>query len=340
MESVEKTGETIESAIDAGLRELGVTAADVMVEVLEEPNRGVFGIGAKPARVRIIYMGRRPEPPAPVQEAKPASTGERERGRDNRNRDERRPSNNRNARNDNRNRGNNRVGGNERGFRNDTGNRVAGTSERPERSGRNDNRNRGGRRDSYDRGGRDTDDYGVSFDDPEELDFSPKAEVIPDEQADELALVGKQLLNELLEKMDILGNVTIHKSESTREGEETLWILNIGGEDAQPLIGRRGDTLASLQYILRLMLSRQLQRRANIIVDVMEFKLRRNDRLKQLATRMADQAVKQGRTVTLEPMPPNERRIIHLTLKEREDVETKSIGEGSSRKVTINPVGL
>jgi spoIIIJ-associated protein len=86
------------------------------------------------------------------------------------------------------------------------------------------------------------------------------------------------------------------------------------------------------------MLSRQVQKRANIIVDVAEYKLRRTDRLRQLATRMADQAIKQGRTVTLEPMPPNERRIIHLTLKERTDVETKSIGEGAARKVTINPV--
>ncbi len=331
MESVEKTGETIESAIDAGLRELGVTAADVMIEVLEEPHRGVFGIGARPARVRIIYMGRRPEPPAPVQEVKPPPNSDRDRAP----REDRSGGNDRRPRNDN-NRaraGGNQMVGNDRPPRNDTGNRVAGTSERS-----NNNRNRGPRRDNPQRGSRE-DEFGVVFEDPEEMDFSPKADVIPDEQADEIALVGKQLLNELLEKMDILGTVTIHKSESTREGEETLWILNIGGEDAQPLIGRRGDTLASLQYILRLMLSRQLQRRANVIVDVAEYKMRRNDRLKQLATRMADQAVKQGRTVTLEPMPPNERRIIHLTLKERPDVETKSVGEGSSRKVTINPLG-
>ncbi|PMB48262.1 hypothetical protein CEN41_01640 [Fischerella thermalis CCMEE 5330] len=321
MESVEKTGETIEAAIDAGLRELGVTAADVMVEVLEEPYRGIMGIGAKPARVRIIYMGRRPEPEQPIASA-PTRFGSREPRRSERGEGER---------------------SRQQSPRGERGNR---SREGGQRDG--DRRGRGGRgRDGHQRGrsgesqprvSRYVEDFDVEFEDPEALDLAPKAEIIPDDQADEVALAGKQLLNELLEKMDIYGTVTIHKSEATREGEESLWILNISGEDAQPLIGRRGETLASLQYILRLMLSRKVQKRANIIVDVMEYKLRRNERLRQLATRMADQAVKQGRTVTLEPMPPNERRIIHLTLKERTDVETKSIGEGTGRKVTINPI--
>jgi spoIIIJ-associated protein len=320
MESVEKTGETIEAAIDAGLRELGVTAADVMVEVLEEPYRGIMGIGAKPARVRIIYMGRRPEPEQPTSKpSRQVSVTE-----------VRRPH-----------RGTGRGQQPPRGERGGRG-REGGQLESDERRGRGGRgregtqRRRGG--DYQPRVSRYVEDFDVEFEDPEALDLAPKAEIIPDDQADEVALAGKQLLNELLEKMDIYGTVTIHKSESTREGEESLWILNISGEDAQPLIGRRGETLASLQYILRLMLSRKVQKRANIIVDVMEYKLRRNERLRQLATRMADQAVKQGRTVTLEPMPPNERRIIHLTLKERTDVETKSIGEGTGRKVTINPI--
>ena len=87
----------------------------------------------------------------------------------------------------------------------------------------------------------------------------------------------------------------------------------------------------------RLIASRRLQRRANIIVDVAGYKSRRSQRLRQLALRMADQAVKQARTVTLEPMPPNERRIVHLALRNRTDVYTKSTGEGEARKVTIVP---
>jgi spoIIIJ-associated protein len=80
-----------------------------------------------------------------------------------------------------------------------------------------------------------------------------------------------------------------------------------------------------------------LQRRANIVIDAGSYKSRRSDRLEQLANRMADQAVEQQRKVTLEPMPPNERRIIHLTLRKRNDVETQSEGEGASRKVAIIP---
>lgn len=322
MESVEKTGETIEAAIDAGLKELGVTSADVMVEVLEEPYRGIMGIGAKPARVRIIYMGRRPEPPVERAEPKPAREP----------RPDRAPRGDRPPRRDDQPRAPRGEG---------TGKR---TDNRPARGG--DNRSgrggpKAGRRPEFEGQPRTSsyiEDFDVEFDDLESLNFTPKAEIIPDDQADEVAVAGKQLLNELLEKMDVLATITIHKSASTREGEESLWILNVGGEDAQTLIGRQGNTLASLQYILRLMLSKQVQKRANVIVDVMEYKLRRNDRLRQLATRMADEAVKNSRTITLEPMPPNERRIIHMTLKERPDVETKSVGEGPGRKVTINPV--
>jgi spoIIIJ-associated protein len=103
------------------------------------------------------------------------------------------------------------------------------------------------------------------------------------------------------------------------------------------LIGRRGETLASLQYVTRLITSRELQRRANIVVDVAGYKRRRTMKLNELARRMADQAINQKRTITLEPMPPYERRIVHLALRDREDVLTKSVGEGQSRKVTIVP---
>jgi len=81
-----------------------------------------------------------------------------------------------------------------------------------------------------------------------------------------------------------------------------------------------------------------LQRRANIIVDAGAYKSKRSERLQQLAVRMADQAVETKRTVQLEPMPANERRIIHMTLRNRPDVETRSHGEGEARKVTIVPV--
>ncbi|MGB1288513.1 MAG: RNA-binding cell elongation regulator Jag/EloR [Aggregatilineales bacterium] len=161
---------------------------------------------------------------------------------------------------------------------------------------------------------------------------------ISEEDADATAVTGKEVLTEILKQMGIQCTIVIQKAESTREGEDEHWVLNIRGQKVSRIIGRKGETLASLQYITRLIVSRKLQQRANIIVDADSYKMRRFDRLRQLALRMADQAVRQGRTITLEPMAPGERRIIHLTLRQRKDVETKSVGEGNSRKVTINPV--
>jgi spoIIIJ-associated protein len=149
--------------------------------------------------------------------------------------------------------------------------------------------------------------------------------------------VGREVLAELLHHMEIRAEIIIRRAEPGQPGESTPWLLDVNGPNVNGLIGRRGETLASLQYITRLIVSRKLQRRANIIVDVGGYKSRRSQRLRELALRMADQAIQQARTVSLEPMPPNERRIVHLTLRNRTDVYTKSTGEGDARKVTIVP---
>ena len=154
---------------------------------------------------------------------------------------------------------------------------------------------------------------------------------------DEEAAVGQVVLNELLERMRVRASVVVRRARPTREGEAAPYVLDVTGGDLTRLIGRRGETLASLQYITRLITSRELQRRANIIVDIDGYKARRARMLRGLAMRMADQAVERGRTVSLEPMPPHERRIIHLALRDRDDVSTRSVGEGSARKVTIVP---
>lgn len=114
-------------------------------------------------------------------------------------------------------------------------------------------------------------------------------------------------------------------------------ILDITGDDLGILIGRRGETLNALQYITRLIISRQTKYWVNIIVDVEEYKVRRERSLKQLAQRMADRVVASGKAVALEAMPAYERRIVHVTLRDHEAVMTKSVGEGSSRKVMILP---
>ncbi len=113
--------------------------------------------------------------------------------------------------------------------------------------------------------------------------------------------------------------------------------FNITGDDLGILIGRRGQTLSCLQYIVRLIVGHQAEAWVPIIVDVEEYKQRRYEALQALAWRIAEQ-VKTGREpFTLEPMSAYERRIIHIALADHPDVTTQSIGESETRKVVILP---
>ena len=185
--------------------------------------------------------------------------------------------------------------------------------------------------------GAEPEDFDEESEEADELAESESPETLSDDELDEDAHVGKQVLEELLDKMRIEARISVQRAEDDDEGEDPHWMLNITGSRVNRLIGRRGETLSSLQHIVRLICSRRLERRANIIVDAGGYKSGRSKRLRGLANRMAKQAVQQGRTITLEPMHPNERRIIHLSLRGRNDVMTRSVGEGRTRKVTIVP---
>jgi spoIIIJ-associated protein len=91
-----------------------------------------------------------------------------------------------------------------------------------------------------------------------------------------------------------------------------------------------------MQYITRLIVGREVERRVNLVVDVEGYRVRRERSLRKLAERMAERAVTTGRRQVLEPMPAAERRIIHVALRDRTDVMTESIGQDENRKVTIS----
>lgn len=156
------------------------------------------------------------------------------------------------------------------------------------------------------------------------------------EPQDAIALAARQALQELLSKMHVRGHIVAQWGESI-DGDERPLLLDVQGDDLSVLIGRRGETLAALQYLLRLIVNKQLNTITNIIVDVESYKSRREQQLKRVAQRLAEQAAQQKRTLSLEPMPANERRIIHLTLRDHPDVTTESVGMGEFRKVTIIP---
>jgi spoIIIJ-associated protein len=143
--------------------------------------------------------------------------------------------------------------------------------------------------------------------------------------------VAKEVLETLIKLMKIIGEVSVVQ-ENTDELPVTL---NIEGEDLGVLIGRRGQTLASLQYVVRLVVAEKLKVWVPINVDIARYKQRRYESLRNLALRMAEEVKRNRRLRMLEPMPADERRIIHLALTDHPDVTTQSMGEGEMRKVAI-----
>jgi spoIIIJ-associated protein len=172
----------------------------------------------------------------------------------------------------------------------------------------------------------------------------PASEGEPDLQAgDEFALspeqvaeVARQTLAELLGKMGIECEVVIRKEE-TAETQDSPTTLDVLGGDLSILIGRRGEVLSALQYITRLIVSREVEQWVNVVVDIERYKQRRANSLQQLAQRIAERVASTKQPVALEPMPPNERRVIHVALHDHPSVTTQSVGKGDNRKVTIIP---
>jgi len=225
--SVEARGKNVEEAIAHGLAELGKTRDEVEIEILSQGSRGLFGIGAEEARVRIRVI----EPQVMEAIEKPVAP-------------------------------------------------------------------------------------------PPERDFQQ---------------IAKGVLEELLVKMGIKASVVVRQKVEVGEGEPPPVVLDIVGEDLGILIGRRGETLAALQYMTRLIVSRKMHRWYPLVVDVEQYKIRRERSLRRLAQRMAERVSFSRQPVALEAMPAYERRIVHLALRNHPTVTTKSVGEGEQRKVTIIP---
>lgn len=158
----------------------------------------------------------------------------------------------------------------------------------------------------------------------------------PEEDA-QLAALATELLSRLVELMGFEAEVIAEWRAPDADNEHRYLLLDLQGRDLSPLIGRRGDTLGNMQYLVRLMINQRLHRWKNIVVDVEGYRQRRLEHLSQLALRSAQQVAQSGRPLSLEPMPANERRIIHLTLRDHADVFTESLGEGARRKVQILP---
>ncbi|MGB2910966.1 MAG: RNA-binding cell elongation regulator Jag/EloR [Anaerolineales bacterium] len=290
--SLEIISPSIEEAITQGLDELGLPEEAVNVEILDIGSKGLFGMGARQARIRLTIRDtplkkelhspdeqETPSPEIPATDAVEVDTAASEEGAVS------------------------REAAAIEATDVDAATIEAGESEvKPEQ------------------------EFAATL---AESEAEPQEEVVLD--------VARSTVEELLEKMGVEASVSASFGEAEDERSRIPLIVDVSGEDLSILIGSQAETLNALQYIANLIIGKELGRSAPLIVDVEGFRKRRAQELSRLARSMANQAVQSGRRQVLEPMPANERRLVHIALREYPGVTTESIGSDPRRKVTIIP---
>lgn len=267
-QTIEVAGKDTEAAIAAGLSRLGVPREAVEIEVLDEGREGVFGLGARAARVRLTVKQAAPpkkkqkpsKPPEPKKPPKPPSKPPTE----------------------------------------------------PEKP---------------------------AAPDTEKVAVKKKQEQEEGKVTENQKIrVAKEVMEKLLATMGMDARVEVERAEPGPKDKKVPPLeIDVYGEGTEALIGREGKALNALQTITRLIVGRRLKEWVHLVVDVRDHKSERAEALRNLAHRMADQAVDTDRTVILEPMPPHERRVVHVALYDDDRVTTESIYEGERRRVTIIP---
>ncbi|HQX63314.1 MAG TPA: RNA-binding cell elongation regulator Jag/EloR [Thermomicrobiales bacterium] len=173
------------------------------------------------------------------------------------------------------------------------------------------------------------------------IDATPRQpSAATDEATIEAERLSKDIVRELLDRMGVHADVVAVDNPSVMpvSSDDPLTVfIDIMGRDLGMLIGRRGENLAHIQYMINLLVNKRTEDWIRVIVDIEGYRTHREESLIGLAERVARQVARNGRSIALEPMPASERRIVHMTLKELSDVRTESSGEGDNRRVTIYP---
>ena len=331
----EFTGKSVEEALRAARDAFGVTGLDDLdFEILTPGSRGVLGMGAEAARIvaapRAALGGAAPKRDAAAAVPLPPPS----RPRDDRPRDDR-PRDDRGPRRDDR----------PREFRpRDEGGPARDATARDERPPRRDERPvRRDERPPRREGGRPPSRGGSA-----DLSASEAAEVaaargsLAAERADleaseaspEALAAGKAILEQLMTHLGFVVRVEVETGETSR-----LNVVADGDEKEAlgALIGRKGERLSALQHLVNLMLSKEIGAWTRVLVDVEDYRGRRERQLRELAERAAARVVETGKMLQLEPMSALERRWIHMSLRDHESVATQSIGEEPNRRVVLVP---
>lgn len=175
----------------------------------------------------------------------------------------------------------------------------------------------------------------------EVIDPVPEGSMLQDDKKLNVNQQTAEVVEKLLQLMGVSATVIPEENPYSEPENEPGVVppvtLNLEGDDLGILIGRRGQTLSCFQYIVRLIMAHKLEMLVPVTIDIEGYKKRRYESLQALALRIADQVRSRRVPFTLEPMPPDERRVIHLALANDPNITTNSIGEGEERKVVIAP---
>lgn len=332
MKTFEASAKTVEDAIAAGLEELGVSISDVTIEVLEEGSKGLFGLfGSRQAKVRLTLKdteedllaslsdkkpASKPAAPAkPVAEAKPAAevkpATEAKPAAEVKPAAEAKPANKP---------------------------AEAKTTAKPAPVQRKAPAPKAPKAPKAEKPAKPAAEEAPKA---EKKPLPPKAPakpiekpvitMIPDDQVDAESPAGRaqSFLKELTHLMGVEVAVEVGNDQ-----DQNVFV-KMTGDTLGILIGRRGETLDALQYLTSLRVNRGQEGYTRVTLDTENYRAKREDTLIRLANRMANRAVKTGRRVSLEPMNPYERRIIHSALQPNENVDTHSEGEEPNRHVVI-----
>jgi spoIIIJ-associated protein len=345
----EFTGKSVEEALRVAREEFGVDLSELDFEILTPGSRGVLGMGAEPARIvaapRSALGGATPKREAAAATPLPARPPREERPRDDRGprrdggrREDRGPRREERPR-DERPR-EERPG--EESPREERPSDERPREERPreERAARREERPDRGRRPGGERPPRREDRAPAGLNAEEAAQVAAARGSVASERADleaaeaspEALAAGREILEELMKHLGFEVKIEIETGDTSR--------LNVvGGEDGHEalgaLIGRKGERLSALQHLVNLMLSRRMGEWTRVLVDVEDYRGRRERQLRDIALRAAARVQETGKMLQLEPMPALERRWIHLALRDHPDVATQSIGEEPNRRIVV-----
>jgi spoIIIJ-associated protein len=275
MASIEVTASDVESAIEQGLSQLGLMRADVKIEILEEGSRGVLGLGARQAKIRLTPYEEIAQPPAPAAADAQASADDDEGEYDD---DE------------------------------------------------------------------DFDEDEADYEDGDEEESEDQADGDADDGEPAPVIEGEGLAVEftqtILERMGFRRATATGRSLLPMDDADQPSIvvdIDVEERDEEAFLSHNAEALNALQTIVQTMWSHKTKSNVRVNLDVNGYKARRQEKLMNMARRMAERVVESGRPIMLEPMPAIDRRIVHMALRDHPSVFTESAGEGASRKVQIKP---